>query len=177
MKFFLNFQKQFIVLSILYLLHAHIYAQKEKAESFFLYDFDENEFYLSEELNKGKPIFINFFATWCGPCWAELPLIEELKNKNPNVSFFIVHVDNLYQNNIKMEEPERKKVLELLEERGVFFSNNRLLYDKYAVAAEKYNIITLPESYLISKNGFIVSSYKLIDESIVAQIQREIDRL
>ncbi|MDB4999479.1 MAG: hypothetical protein JWR76_556 [Mucilaginibacter sp.] len=46
---------------------------------------------------KGKVVFINFWATWCPPCLAELPAINTLHNKlsnNPNVVFLIVDVDN-----------------------------------------------------------------------------------
>jgi thiol-disulfide isomerase/thioredoxin len=46
---------------------------------------------------KGKVVFINFWATWCPPCLAELPSINTLHNKlsnNPNLVFLIVDVDN-----------------------------------------------------------------------------------
>ena len=46
---------------------------------------------------KGKVVFINLWATWCGPCIAEMPSIQVLYNKfkdNPNVVFLLVEVDN-----------------------------------------------------------------------------------
>jgi thiol-disulfide isomerase/thioredoxin len=46
---------------------------------------------------KGKVVFINFWATWCPPCLAELPSINTLHDKlsnNPSVVFLIVDVDN-----------------------------------------------------------------------------------
>jgi thiol-disulfide isomerase/thioredoxin len=46
---------------------------------------------------KGKVVFINFWATWCPPCLAELPSINTLHKKlsnNPNIVFLIVDVDN-----------------------------------------------------------------------------------
>jgi thiol-disulfide isomerase/thioredoxin len=170
-----NFQMRYLIISILFLLSAS-YPQ-QKVDSFFVYDFDDKPFYLSEELKKDKPIFLNFFATWCGPCLKELPLIEELKNNNPEISFFIIHVDNLSQNNILLEEPSREKVLAILRDRSITFKETNLLYDKYAVIAKKYSIKNLPQSFLISQSGQILSDYKIIDSNTKNKIQKDIDRL
>jgi thiol-disulfide isomerase/thioredoxin len=46
---------------------------------------------------KGKVVFINFWATWCPPCLAELPAINGLyhkQSKNSNLVFLMVDVDN-----------------------------------------------------------------------------------
>lgn len=45
---------------------------------------------------QGKVIFVNFWATWCPPCLAEMPGINQLRNRfksNPNVVFITVDVD------------------------------------------------------------------------------------
>lgn len=39
-------------------------------------------------LNSDKPAFVDFWATWCGPCRQFLPVIEELSGEMPEVSFF-----------------------------------------------------------------------------------------
>ena len=177
MEFFINFQKRYIIFSILYLLHSNIYTQ-QKTESFFAYDFNDKAFFLSEELDKGKPIFINFFATWCSPCRQELPLIEKLYKDNPQVTFFIIDVDNLSQNNVSRKEPPRDFVYNILKEK-FSFPKNQLLYDRYAVVAQKYKVdeTGLPASYLISKKGFIVSEYKKIDSESMKKVQKDINRL
>tara|TARA_Y100001980_G_C14431842_1_gene220186 strand:- start:64 stop:576 length:513 start_codon:yes stop_codon:yes gene_type:complete len=150
---------------------------QEKVDSFFLYDFNDESFYFSEELKKDKPIFINFFATWCGPCLEELPNLQKLADANPEISFFIIHVDNLYQDNIKLTEPSRKEVLKILRDKEVTINKSNILYDKYAIVANKFNIFTLPRSFLLSNSGVIIDDYEMIDIKLLDKIQTKIDNL
>ena len=43
---------------------------------------------------KGKPIIVNFWATWCGPCLAEIPSLVELRDKYPDVVILGISVDD-----------------------------------------------------------------------------------
>lgn len=45
------------------------------------------------DLIKEKLVIVDFFATWCGPCKMLSPVIEELSNKYPNISFVKIDVD------------------------------------------------------------------------------------
>ena len=56
----------------------------DQAPSFFLTTLAGRKFFLSDELTIGKPILLNFFATWCGPCKKELPDIDA---GNPGVQY------------------------------------------------------------------------------------------
>lgn len=59
-----------------------------------LEDVNGNKINLADE--KGKVLFINFWATWCPPCRAEMPSIDALHEKlkdNPKVRFFMVDAD------------------------------------------------------------------------------------
>ena len=51
-------------------------AEKEVAADFVLKLFDSSDFHLSD--HKGKPVFINFWASWCIPCAEEAPAIEQV---------------------------------------------------------------------------------------------------
>ncbi|MGM0498332.1 MAG: TlpA family protein disulfide reductase [Bacteroidota bacterium] len=63
-------------------------GQKEK-NSFILKSSSGAKSSLNEHLD--KPVFINFWATWCPPCRAEMPAIQKLYNKyNESVNFLIV---------------------------------------------------------------------------------------
>lgn len=44
---------------------------------------------------KGKPLVLNFWATWCAPCVREMPLLDEFAQNNPDVQFIGFGIDTL----------------------------------------------------------------------------------
>ena len=117
---------------------------------------NERRFSLSSIIEKDKPIFINFFATWCSPCIEELPLLSNfhLENKD-SFEMIIIDVNNLsvVKNNapIKLEE-DQTVAKKILNDNNINFT---ALYDKHAFIAKQYNVSNLPHSVLI-KDGIIV---------------------
>lgn len=55
------------------------------------------ETFESEVLTSEKPVLVDFFATWCGPCMMVAPIVEEIANEHPELKICKVDVD---------EEPE-----------------------------------------------------------------------
>jgi len=112
-----------------------------------------------------KVIFVNFWATWCPPCRAELPMIQKLYNEyNEKVAF--VFVTNENWNTV-----------------SAFFDKNGYdlpVYNSLSTPPQKFTETnSIPASYLIGKNGAILISevgaadwnstkvHKLLDELIV----------
>ncbi len=94
----------------------------------------------------GRPIVLNFWATWCGPCKMEHPVLEwaQRQYKDDVVFIGIVFEDN---------EENTKKFL--LENGGSW----RQLYDPKSTVAVDYAVAGVPETYFIDKRGTIVGKY------------------
>ncbi len=100
---------------------------------------------LSLEELKGKVIFLNFWASWCPPCRAEMPTIQSLYNKMKNrddIVFVMVSLDN--------DSSKAKAFIKSSNfDFPVYFLNGYL--------PKIYDSGTIPSTYVISKQGKIVA--------------------
>ena len=150
---------------------SFIYPGEEKeAPTFYLMTLDGNDFFLSEQLEKGNPIVLSFFATWCGPCIKEMPIIDSLSSVYRDVDFYFVNV-----NGTKGYEAETpSKVKTLMQSLNI---NLPVLMDRYMVTAKKYDAFALPTTVVINSNGKIAYhhvGYKAGDE---IKLIKELDNI
>ena len=94
---------------------------------------------------KGKVIFINLWATWCGPCRAEMADIQNLysKIKNDKIVFVMLSIDE-DKNKTKVESYIRNKAFTF----PVFMPSGYL--------SEQLNVPSIPTTFVISKDGKII---------------------
>ena len=52
-----------------------------------------NDNFVSEVVESERPVLIDFYATWCGPCKMIAPFVEEIANENPDIKVGKVNVD------------------------------------------------------------------------------------
>jgi len=95
---------------------------------------------VSLESFRGKAIFMNFWATWCPPCLAEMPLIDNLYQdmEGENVAFVIISTDD----NLEL-------VQRFVAAKGYTLPMYRLAGN----VPEVYNVRTLPTTYVIAPDG------------------------
>jgi peroxiredoxin len=98
---------------------------------------------------RGKVIFLNIWATWCGPCREEMPsmetLFQDLKH-NPDFVVLAVSVDR----------KGKAVVAPYVEKNGFHFT---VLLDPDNQISESYNVSGVPESFIIDRKGRIVAHH------------------
>jgi thiol-disulfide isomerase/thioredoxin len=141
----------------------------DEAPTFFVRDLQEKNFFLSDTLKLGKPTVLSFFATWCGPCRLEMPVLDTLSQSYKNINFYLVDVSGLTQGKSKMkEDPEKVKIM--VESLGVTL---QVLMDKYGKVAEKYEVKSLPRLVVIDAKStvhYIHDGYAPGDEKKLKEV-------
>jgi thiol-disulfide isomerase/thioredoxin len=115
---------------------------------------------------KGKVVFIDVWATWCGPCINQRPTVlefaEKFKNNN-DVEVLLVSVDS-----------SKDKWLAFLEKENKEFGTNLFIENgRRTEFGNSYNIKSIPRYILIGRNGKIINSN--IGEPSIA-VEKEIER-
>lgn len=122
---------------------------KKQADDFTVYDTDGKEVTLSSL--RGKPVVVNFWATWCPPCRAEMPHFEELYQKYGNeVEFMMVDMTD------GMQETEENADTFIREEGYTF----PYFYDSDQMASDTYEVSAIPMTLLIDREGRLVSTVR-----------------
>jgi peroxiredoxin len=114
-----------------------------RAPDFTLKTMDGKEVRLSD--NEGKPALINFWASWCPPCKAEMPHIQEAYEQYKREINF--HMVNLA---VQDNPDEMKKYIQ--KEKFTF----PILLDETGEVAQEYNVTGIPQTVIVNTDGEIV---------------------
>ncbi len=92
---------------------------------------------------RGDVVMINFWATWCGPCRQEMPLLDELYTRYERVGFSLLGV------NI---DDDSGRAMEMISELGVGFP---VLFDNKKTVSKLYQVDAMPVTILIDREGTV----------------------
>ena len=92
---------------------------------------------------RGDVVMINFWATWCGPCRQEMPLLDELYSRYQRVGFSLLGV------NI---DDDSGRAMDMIEELGVNFP---VLFDARKEVSKLYEVEAMPVTVIVDRTGTV----------------------
>jgi len=134
------------------------------APDFTVYDREGNEVNLSDY--HGKPIVLNFWASWCGPCQMEMPDFHEKHQQlGEDITFLMVNMTDGARETVEGAS-------EFVAAQGYSFP---VFFDTEMNAAATYGVNSLPTTYFIDADGYaIAQAMGAIDKEA---LQRGIDMI
>jgi cytochrome c biogenesis protein CcmG/thiol:disulfide interchange protein DsbE len=112
-----------------------------RAPDFNLQSIDGNTVSLSDY--RGKVVVLNFWATWCTPCLAEMPALEHVYQTQRDRGLVVIGVD--------VQEPA-EKVRAFLPQVGVTFP---IVLDSDTALAQRYRATGLPATFIVDRQGSV----------------------
>jgi len=105
---------------------------------------------------RGQVVMVNFWASWCGPCREEFPLLDQMYKKYKGLGFTMLGVN---------VEPESKDAEGFIAKTPVTFP---IVFDKDSTVSKLYRVEGMPSTVLIDRNGvlrWVHRGYKAGDEN------------
>jgi peroxiredoxin len=90
---------------------------------------------------RGQVVMINFWASWCGPCRQEMPLLESIYRRYGRMGFTLLGVN---------VEPDSQAANQWLQQTPVSFP---ILYDRDSKVSKLYEVAGMPSTVIIDRSG------------------------
>lgn len=90
---------------------------------------------------RGQVVYLDFWASWCGPCKQSFPFLDALEKKHGPAGFVVIAVN---------VDTDRRLAARFLNENPVGF---KIVYDPKGELAERFNVSGMPMSFLIGRDG------------------------
>ena len=121
-------------------------AEDFSAPDFTVVDAEGKEHKLSDF--EGKPVILNFWASWCGPCKSEMPDFEEVYVEyKDRIHFLMVNLTDGQQETVASAQ-------KLIAEKGYTFP---VYFDTKLEAANAYYVYSIPQTFFIDADGNLVA--------------------
>lgn len=108
---------------------------------------------------KGKVVYLDFWASWCTPCKKSFPWMQKMQDKYRDQGLVIVATNM---------DRKREKAESFLKDSKTNFV---IAFDPEGSTAEKYQLVGMPSSYLIDRNGQLVFSHAGFRESDIDKLE------
>jgi len=146
--------KALLVITIL-LFSAGYAAANDAAPAFSLPNKAGENISLSDF--DGQVVLLNFWASWCGPCREEMPLLNELHEKYAPLGFTMLGI------NVEENSAAAYKFLESVP------AGFPILYDSSNSVSKLYDVIAMPSTVIVGRDGqikYVHHGYEPGDENV-----------
>jgi len=113
---------------------------------------------------KGKVLYVDFWASWCGPCVVSMPLLNDLRNKYKDVGFEVIAI-NL--------DEDVLLAAKFLKQVNIDYP---VVSDIHGIVAKQYKVNGLPTAYIIDAKGTIQLVHKGFKKSDINFIEAVVDK-
>ncbi|MEM9622319.1 MAG: TlpA disulfide reductase family protein [Pseudomonadota bacterium] len=146
-------------------LHASSVKVSEAAPDFTLKTLTGPNLRLEEY--RGQVVLINFWASWCGPCRQEMPVLDRLHQRYEDTGFAVLGVN---------VEGEVKPAKEIVDKTNVTFP---VLIDEGQAVSELYDLEAMPSTVVVDRDGlvrYVHLGYKPGDEAKYVEVVKKLIR-
>jgi cytochrome c biogenesis protein CcmG/thiol:disulfide interchange protein DsbE len=133
------------------------------APNFSLGLFDGSTFTLSQALQSGKPVVVNFWASWCGPCADEAPLLQDAARRSSGRFTFV---------GLNVQDQDAD-ALGFLRKYGITYPNGS---SNAGTISVQYGMRGVPETYFIAPDGRLVRKWNTLTAADLEQFLAELQR-
>ena len=144
---------------------SHAVGIRQQAPDFTLKSLEGSNLRLEEY--RGQVVLINFWASWCGPCRQEMPLLDRLHHRYEDAGFAVLGV------NVEGDVTPAQKVVDKTK---VTFP---VLIDEQQKVSELYSLEAMPSTVVIDRDGvvrYIHRGYKPGDEAKYVEVVKQLIR-
>ena len=143
--------KIYIHIILVFLISKHLFANDDFSKNIVIYekpkiikelkfkDFNLQDVDLTNK--KGNIMIINFWASWCLPCKREMPSLEKLAQKYPEIKIYAIN----------MEKPNKLRTADFFKSVGI--TSLDIYFDPGFKLVKQFKMRGLPTSILIDKKG------------------------
>jgi peroxiredoxin len=158
---------KFVAMLAFVVAHATALAAETDfaAPDFTLKSLDGKNIKLSEQA--GNVVLLNFWASWCGPCRKERPLLNELHEKYGALGFSVLGV------NVEQDTAQARR---FLADNPVVFP---VLLDTENRVSQAYQVVAMPTTAIIDRHGrvrYLHKGYKDGDEKVYRKVVKRLVR-
>lgn len=113
---------------------------------------------------RGKVVYIDFWASWCAPCRQALPVLQQLRDRHSAQGFEVLTV------NVDSERADAHRMMQRLN------LQLPVIFDAEGAIAQRYALPGMPAGYLIGRDGLVAYVHSGYKSSDLPQLEAELER-